>query len=199
MAILTGRAPKDTVPELLTINSIGLGSDLSAIGDGVGALSPLKLSKTQVSINDLVWPTSGATQGQFLSVGADNQLQWSIGFNKTGDAMTGNLKLVTTTETVIAVAGTTGARSIPLATGSYFTATITGATTFTFAGAPAAGDAFGFVLELKNGSAGLVTWPASVVWESATAPALSAAAVDLLVFVTRDGGATWYGSARLGS
>jgi len=40
-----------------------------------------------------------------------------------------------------------------------------------------------------------VTWPTAVDWPSATAPTLTAtaSAVDYFVFITHDGGTTWYG------
>lgn len=74
-----------------------------------------------------------------------------------------------------------------------FYKTITGITTFTFTNAPAAGRSYGFVLELVNGGAFAITWPASVKWPSAVTPSLTVSGVDILVFMTRDGGATWRG------
>ena len=38
-----------------------------------------------------------------------------------------------------------------------------------------------------------MNWPASVDWAAATAPTLTAAGVDVLVFYTIDGGTRWYG------
>lgn len=64
---------------------------------------------------------------------------------------------------------------------------------FTFSNPPASGSAGSFVLELTNGGSGTVTWPASIDWEGGTAPTLTAAGTDILVFYTRDGGTTWHG------
>ena len=85
------------------------------------------------------------------------------------------------------------AQSLDLSTASYWSATATGSVTWTFANAPASGVGFGFVLELTNGGVGTQTWPASVNWPNGSAPTLSSAGVDLLVFLTRDGGTTWHG------
>lgn len=201
MATLVGRAPKDTLPELLTYGSAtGIGSTLNAIGDGVGNVSPLRLSTTQVSINNLTWPTTGGTQNRVLVVGASNQLEWRDGYvTTTGTTFTGNVKFLTTTETVVAIPGTTGTRTIPVMTGTYFTATISGATTFAFSGTPTSGDAYGITIEITNGGSANVLWPASVVWPAATAPVLSTSGVDYVVLITRNGGTTWYGRSSLGT
>ena len=49
------------------------------------------------------------------------------------------------------------------------------------------------MLELTNGGAHTLTWPASVDWVGGTAPTLTAAGVDQLVFTTRDAGTTYFG------
>lgn len=85
-----------------------------------------------------------------------------------------------------------GTRAFNLATGSYHKAQVSGITTFQFSSAPAS-EAFGWILELVNGGAYAVTWPASVKWPDGTAPTLTTSGTDLLVFLTRDGGTTWHG------
>lgn len=87
-----------------------------------------------------------------------------------------------------AVAGAT----IDLNAGNYFYKTATGALSWGISGAPASRTA-GFVLELTNGGTGTQSWPGSVKWPSGAPPALTASGVDVLVFLTRDGGATWRG------
>lgn len=88
-----------------------------------------------------------------------------------------------------------GAVSVDTSLAEYVTATVTGATTFSFTNPPAAGDSAAFMLELTNAGAAAITWPASVKWEGGTAPSgLPAAGVTLLVFVTRDAGTTWHGA-----
>lgn len=88
--------------------------------------------------------------------------------------------------------------AINTASGTYVAATVTGAVDFQagggFTNPAAAGYVSGFMLELTNGGASAITWPASVKWSGGSAPTLSAAGVDMLVFTTRDGGATWRGS-----
>lgn len=93
----------------------------------------------------------------------------------------------------VAIGNTGATRTIDLETGNFFSATLDQACTFTFSNPAASGDFCGFVLELTNGGAFAITWPASVDWVGGTAPTLTAAGVDQLVFTTRDGGTTYFG------
>jgi hypothetical protein len=76
---------------------------------------------------------------------------------------------------------------------NFFSATLDQASTFTFSNPPASGEFGTFVLELTNGAAFAITWPASVDWPGGTAPTLTASGKDQLVFTTRDAGTTWFG------
>jgi len=90
--------------------------------------------------------------------------------------------------------GNTGAtRTLDLNDANFFSATLDQACTFTFSDPPASGDFGAFVLELTNGGAFAITWPASVDWPGGTAPTLTASGKDQLVFTTRDAGTTWLG------
>lgn len=94
-------------------------------------------------------------------------------------------------ETRVAMA----ANDVDLTLGNTQTKTISGAQTLTFSNPPASGLAGSFTLILTNGGSAAVTFPSAVDWPAATAPTLTAAGVDLLVFTTIDGGTTWYGIA----
>lgn len=96
-----------------------------------------------------------------------------------------------------ALGSVSGATTINLLNGNYFSATIGGATTWTFSNPLASPNACGFVLELTNAGAYAITWPAAVKWPSGTAPTLTAAGVDVLVFITDDGGTNWRGIASM--
>ncbi len=90
--------------------------------------------------------------------------------------------------------GNTGAtRTLDLNDANFFSATLDQACTFTFSDPPASGDFGCFVLELTNGGAFAITWPAAVDWPDGTAPTLTASGVDQLVFTTRNAGTTWFG------
>jgi hypothetical protein len=92
-----------------------------------------------------------------------------------------------------AIGNTGGTRTLDLTVANFFSATLNQACAFTFSNPPASGDFGTFVLELTNGGAFAITWPVSVDWPGGTAPTLTAAGVDQLVFTTRDGGTTWFG------
>ncbi len=98
--------------------------------------------------------------------------------------------------------GNTGATETFAATTGVHTATLNANCTFTFT-ALASGLASGMVLILTQDGTGsrLVTWPGSVVWPGGVAPTLStaAAAVDVLTFLSTDGGTTWFGFQTGGS
>ncbi len=88
--------------------------------------------------------------------------------------------------------------TIDLTNGNVFDITMTGNCTFTFSNPPASGIAGSFTLILTQDGTGsrTATWPASVDWAGGTAPTLTTTAttgVDVLVFITTDGGTTWLG------
>jgi hypothetical protein len=89
--------------------------------------------------------------------------------------------------------GNTGAtRTFDLAVANFFSATLDQACTFTFSNPPASGDFGCFVLELTNGGAFAITYPASVDFIGGVAPTLTASGKDQLAFTTRDGGTTYF-------
>ena len=84
---------------------------------------------------------------------------------------------------------------IDLSVGNVFTKTINNHTTFTITGVPS-GKSTMFNLILTNGgSYYTVTWPASVKWSEGIPPTLTSSGIDVLTFLTIDGGTTWYGAA----
>jgi hypothetical protein len=101
-------------------------------------------------------------------------------------------------ETTAAPAVIGGSLTLDLEAASVFDATLTeDVTTLVLANAPAANKAGSVTLILKQDAIGgrTVTWPEAVRWPGGLPPVTSAAAnaVDVLTFVTVDGGASWYG------
>lgn len=101
-------------------------------------------------------------------------------------------------EEYIAVTSSSNATAVNLRTGTNFSHTLTENTTFTFSNPASSGKVSAFTLKLvqDSGASGFtVTWPSSVDWPAATAPTLTAtaSAVDYFVFITHDGGTTYYG------
>jgi hypothetical protein len=88
-----------------------------------------------------------------------------------------------------------GTQDIDLTLGNVVSATVdTSTNTFTFSNPTATGKNCGFILYLTNGGSQTVAWPASVDFPAATAPTLTEAGVDILVFNTTDAGTRWYGN-----
>lgn len=108
-----------------------------------------------------------------------------------GGTMTGNVKVFTVTDTVTNLGATlSGSVAMDLSTANDFYGTATGAVTFTISNSPASGTGMWWTLELTNGGASGVTWPAAVKWDGGTTPTLQSAGVDIFVFYTRDNGTT---------
>ena len=85
-----------------------------------------------------------------------------------------------------------GSTAINLNLGTYVAATTGGSTTWSFTNVPAS-NAVGVVLELTNGGSAAQNWGGSVKWPSGVAPTLTTSGIDVLVFVTDDGGTNWRG------
>jgi hypothetical protein len=88
-----------------------------------------------------------------------------------------------------------GALEVDCSTGNYFTKTISGNSTFTFANVPT-NCAYAFTLELTHTS-GTVAWPSSVKWPKDTdpSPSLTTGKTHLFMFITDDGGTRFRGSS----
>ena len=111
-------------------------------------------------------------------------------------AFTGTATLVGITEAYNSVTSTSNAASIDLDTGTNFSHTLTENTTFTFSNPATSGKVSAFTLKVtQDTSARTITWPSSVDWAAATAPTITdtSGGVDVFVFITHDGGTTWYG------
>lgn len=76
--------------------------------------------------------------------------------------------------------------------GNVFTRTASGAASWTISNVPS-NRAYSFLLELTNGGTGAQTWFTNTRWAGGTAPTLVASGVDVLGFITDDGGANWRG------
>ena len=100
-----------------------------------------------------------------------------------GGTMTGGLF-----GTAVALSGSV----IDVSIGSCFAKVITASTTFTITGAPS-GAVGCFSLILTDGGSQTVTWPSSVKWTEGTPPELASSGIDVITFLTADGGTTWYG------
>jgi len=92
-----------------------------------------------------------------------------------------------------ALGNVSGATTINLESGNAVTATTTGATTWTFSNPAPTGNLCAIFLRLTNGGSAAQTWPAAAKWQGGTAPTLTAAGIDELLFLTSDAGTVWRG------
>jgi len=114
------------------------------------------------------------------------------------DQLLGRPEIRDFAETSATPAVTGGSLTLDLETANVFEVVLTeDVATLGLANPPAASKAGSVTLILKQDATGsrAVAWPAAVRWPGGTAPEISSPpnAVDILAFVTRDGGATWYG------
>jgi hypothetical protein len=92
------------------------------------------------------------------------------------------------TETVVAMS----TNDVDYSAGTVHTKTITGATTITFSNLPSTGKVATWQMHIRNGSTN-VTWPSSVDWGDAGAPALTTSGLVVISFMTIDAGTTVLG------
>ena len=111
------------------------------------------------------------------------------------DNQVGRVNLIDYGEVTNAIGSTGGGtQDIDLTLGNNVVATVdTSANTFTFSNPTASDELSGFTLFLTNGGSQTVNWPASVDWAAGTAPTLTASGIDILVFISTDGGTIWHG------
>ncbi len=150
--------------------------------DGVDiATRDAVLTSTTTTANAALPKAGGTLTG---AVDAGDQIISKAVFKDVGETLVTN--------------GTSGAAAtIDLENGNFYKITLTANCTLTFSNPPASGTAGSFTLFLVQDGTGsrTVTWPGTVDWAAATAPTLTttAAAVDVLTFITLDGGTVWNG------
>jgi hypothetical protein len=79
--------------------------------------------------------------------------------------------------------------ALNFANANFFSATANANVTISFSNASPANTLSGCVLALTNGGSKTITW-SNVAWSQNTAPLLTSNGMDILVFVTYDGGST---------
>ena len=160
--------------EVRALLDLEVGTDVQAYDADTAKLDVVQTFTAAQTINSL---TLGGTVS-----GADNTVQ-RINLQDYGEV----------TNAIGSIGG--GTQDIDLTSGNVVSATVdTSTTTFTFSNPTASDEGCGFILFLTNGGSQTVNWPASVDWPAATAPTLTAAGVDILVFNTIDGGTRWFGN-----
>jgi len=174
-----------------------VGDGSTFVGEsGNTALTSLGVTATTAELNKLDGATVTTTELNYNDIAA-------LGTSEASKVVTadanGNVKL---SEEVQATCYLETAVSVPSTTidcdeGNLFYKTISSNTTFSFSYSGinlTSNDAYAFTLILTVSGTRTVSWPASVDWAGGSAPdAPASGETDVFVFVTRNGGSTWYG------
>lgn len=154
------------------------------------------------------WPMptvggSGGTWGSELNTLFDDHIEPDVdsiettadaALPKAGGVLTGEVEIKSERYTLVDKGSISGSVSFDFAAANVQIATVSGdITSISFTNVPASGDAAYLELELTDGGAHTITWPASVKWDGGSDPVLQSSGVDILVLRTRDGGTTWRG------
>jgi hypothetical protein len=152
------------------------------------------ITSTAAELNLLDGCTASTTELNYVDVS-------TLGTTQASKAVTADANGVVTfdngkIEESTAITSSSNAATINLRDGDNFTHTLSENVTYTFSNPAANGKVSAFTLKvIQDSSARTITWPGSVDWAAATAPTLTATSggVDVFVFVTYDGGTTYYG------
>jgi len=121
----------------------------------------------------------------------------AIGANSTSTGVFSSIETEGAfTEDAEAITSSSNAATLDLSSATNFTHTLSEDVTYTFSNPAASGKASAFTLKVtQDATERTITWPSSVDWAGGTAPTVSAdsGAVDYYVFITTDGGTTYYG------
>ena len=172
----------------------GLTTALAAAYGGTG-LTAVGSSGNVLTSNGTAWVSQTPTAQVYPGSGIANSTgsAWGTSYSTTGS---GTVVALATTPTFIGTRETRvtmGASDLNLASGNYFTRTISGDTTLTVSNVPSSGTAVSAILDLTNGGSATITWWSGVKWASGSAPILTTSGRDVLGFFTHDGGTTWTG------
>lgn len=141
--------------------------------------------------------TGSITLSTPQSIGTSSAVQF--GSVSAGGTAASGYELTVVGAYATGAAQAVAASAVDASTGNYFTKTASGALSWTVTNVPSSSYTYGFILELTNGGTGTQTWMTGTKWPSGTAPTLASSGVDILVFLTRDGGTTWRGSLVQGA
>jgi hypothetical protein len=165
--------------------------------DGTGAFGtwPINVSGNAASVSSI-------TSGQVTSALGYTPANGSGPGNINGDQNYQDFLLIR--PTIIdyslfhnALGSRTGSVTINCESGNYVSCTATGAINWSFINPATGSRATGIILELTNGGNFTMSWPSAVRWPAGTAPTLTVSGVDVLVFITDDGGSNWRGAVSM--
>ena len=177
---------------LFTIQANNIANGVVSSGASANSITALEIKESTLTAN-LFSPGSVETAAIANTLATMNVTQMNTSVQN----------VVVFNSTHIALGKVSGSTTVNTQQGTYFSANTTGACTWTFAGGPDSSKATAFTLEITSGggmqNTYTQTWPGSVKWAGGTAPTLTQGEtkVDVLIFITDDGGTTWRGAASI--
>ena len=203
---LVGKATTDTLTnKTLTSPKINEDVAVTSTATEINILDGVTSTTAELNILDGVTSTTAEINildGVTATTAEINYLDvTTLGTSEASKVVTSDANGVTKFDNGIqeestAVTSSSNAATLNLRDGSVFTHTLSENVTYTFSNPAASGYASSFTLKVtQDSSARTITWPGSVDWAAATAPTLSTGSgdVDVFVFMTVDGGTTYYG------
>ena len=100
------------------------------------------------------------------------------------------------TEKVQELGTLTSNTTIDASVGNIASLTVGAAITLALTAGTVSGRCRTLTMFVTNGGAYTITWPTGVKWAGGAAPTLTASGVDVVTFMTVDGGTTWLGAAN---
>jgi hypothetical protein len=173
---------------IITAGTISLGGTLAVANGGTG-------STTSTGTGAVVRAASPTITGT-LTAATITATSISGAVSATTAAVSGLLSITQFAETYTAPAITSNVLTINLSAGTVFNvANNANITTFTISNATASKSSSFTIILTANGTAYTQAWGSSVKWPVGVAPTLTSTTgkIDIITFVTNDGGTTWFG------
>jgi len=187
---------------VINVSEIG---DLTATAAELNTLDGITSTVGELNILDGATVTTAelnTLDGYTGAVGDLNRLDVTTeGTSEASKVVTADSNGVVTfdngiSEEFTTITSSSGAATINLRDGTNFYHDLTENVTYTFSNSASSGKVSAFTLKIaQDSTARTITWPSSVDWPAATAPTIStdSGAIDYFVFITHDGGTTYYG------
>jgi hypothetical protein len=179
--------------------SVTLGGGISGDGSGLGALNASNLSSGTVPTARL--PASSTSVAGIVQLGDGSTVSsskaateaWVYGIAAGLGSLGGLVVYQDKPQQLFQSLGTvSGSVTVNSGSGIHVLATVNGNTTWTFPTPTNSSQVLALTLELTNGGAYTMTWPAGTRWAGGIAPTLTASGTDILVF-TKAGTNNWRG------
>jgi len=160
---------------------------------GLGTMSTQNASAVDITGGNAVFTTANATNSTITNMSSSNVVITGGTVSNTPIDFQDQLATRPTLKDYSINGEILGAlnanTALNFANANFFSATANANVTISFANASPSNTLSGCVLALTNGGSKTITW-SNVAWSGNTAPSLTSNGLDILVFVTYDGGST---------